>query len=148
MLPAALTGTWTSSFPGPAPPAAAPIRSSCLRLAGQPASRGRWGLPPANGLPSTVVMAITSLVDDESHISSAASASALGTGRTTRGTPAIDAEVDLGTTGDAYLLQARLNVSLPGVERELAQALVDEAHQTCPYSKATRGNIDVEIKLV
>jgi lipoyl-dependent peroxiredoxin len=39
-------------------------------------------------------------------------------------------------------------VSLPGVERELAQALVDEAHQTCPYSKATRGNIDVEIKLV
>ena len=61
---------------------------------------------------------------------------------------AIDAEVDLGTTGGGYLLQARLNVSLPGVERELAQALVDEAHQTCPYSKATRGNIDVEIKLV
>src|SRR5258706_5246015 len=43
---------------------------------------------------------------------------------------AIDAEVDLGTTGGAYLLQARLNVTLPGVERELAQALVDEAHQT------------------
>jgi Ohr subfamily peroxiredoxin len=61
---------------------------------------------------------------------------------------AIDAEVDLGTTGGGYLLQARLNVSLPGVERELAQALVDDAHQTCPYSKATRGNIDVEIKLV
>jgi lipoyl-dependent peroxiredoxin len=34
------------------------------------------------------------------------------------------------------------------VERELAQTLVDDAHQTCPYSKATRGNIDVEIKLV
>src|SRR5258705_3153645 len=61
---------------------------------------------------------------------------------------AIDPEVDLGTTGGGYLLQARLNVSLPGVERELAQALVDDAHQTCPYSKATRGNIDVEIKLV
>ena len=61
---------------------------------------------------------------------------------------AIDAEVDLGTTGGGYLLQARLNVSLPGVERALAQALVDDAHQTCPYSKATRGNIDVEIKLV
>jgi Ohr subfamily peroxiredoxin len=61
---------------------------------------------------------------------------------------AIDAEVDLGTTGGGYLLQARLNVSLPGVERELAQALVDEAHQTCPYSKATRGNINVEIRLV
>jgi len=61
---------------------------------------------------------------------------------------AIDAEVDLGTTGGGYLLQARLNVSLPGVERELAQALVDDAHQTCPYSKATRGNINVEIRLV
>jgi lipoyl-dependent peroxiredoxin len=61
---------------------------------------------------------------------------------------AIDAEVDLGTNGDAYLLQARLNVSLPGVDREIAQALVDAAHQTCPYSKATRGNIDVTINLV
>ena len=61
---------------------------------------------------------------------------------------AIDAEVDLCQTGGAYFLQARLNVSLPGVEREVAQALVDEAHQTCPYSKATRGNIDVAINLV
>jgi lipoyl-dependent peroxiredoxin len=61
---------------------------------------------------------------------------------------AVDAEVDLGTTGGAYFLQARLNVSLPGVEREVAQALVDAAHQTCPYSKATRGNIDVAINLV
>ena len=51
-------------------------------------------------------------------------------------------------SGDAYFLQARLNVSLPGVEREVAQALTDEAHQTCPYSKATRGNIDVVINLV
>ena len=61
---------------------------------------------------------------------------------------AIDAEVDLGTTEGAYLLQARLNVSLPGVEREVAQALVDAAHQTCPYSKATRGNIGVTINLI
>ncbi len=61
---------------------------------------------------------------------------------------AIDAEVDLGMTGDAYLLQARLNVSLPGLDRETAQAIVDKAHQTCPYSKAIRGNIDVVIKLV
>jgi osmotically inducible protein OsmC len=60
---------------------------------------------------------------------------------------AIDAEVDLGTTDGACSLQARLDVSLSGVERELAQALVDKAHQTCPYSKATRGNIDVEIDL-
>jgi lipoyl-dependent peroxiredoxin len=61
---------------------------------------------------------------------------------------AIDAEVDLCLTGDAYTLQARLNVSLPGLERKVAQALTDAAHQTCPYSKATRGNIDVVINLV
>ncbi len=61
---------------------------------------------------------------------------------------AVDAEVDLGTTDGAYFLQARLNVSLPGIERHVAQALVDAAHQTCPYSKATRGNIDVVINVV
>ena len=61
---------------------------------------------------------------------------------------AVDAEVDLGTAAGEYLLQARLNVRLPGVERGVARALVDAAHQTCPYSKATRGNIDVEINLV
>ena len=61
---------------------------------------------------------------------------------------AIDAEVDLCQTDGAYFLQARLNVSLPGLEREVAQALADAAHQTCPYSKATRGNIDVVINLV
>ena len=56
---------------------------------------------------------------------------------------AIDAEVDLGTSGATYGLAARLNVSLPGMEREAAQALVDAAHEVCPYSRATRGNIDV-----
>lgn len=61
---------------------------------------------------------------------------------------AVDAEVDLGTTEGAYFLQARLKVSLPGLDRELAQAIIEEAHQTCPYSKATRGNIDVELALV
>ncbi|SHM44857.1 organic hydroperoxide resistance protein [Mucilaginibacter sp. OK098] len=61
---------------------------------------------------------------------------------------AVDTEVDLALTGDAYALQARLNISLPGLEREVAQALADAAHQTCPYSKATRGNIDVVINLV
>jgi Ohr subfamily peroxiredoxin len=61
---------------------------------------------------------------------------------------AIDAEVDLCGTGGEWFLRARLNVSLPGVEREVAQALVDAAHQTCPYSKATRGNIDVAINVV
>ena len=61
---------------------------------------------------------------------------------------AIDAEVDLCLTDGAYFLQARLNVSLPGLEREAAQALTDAAHQTCPYSKAIRGNVDVVINLV
>ena len=61
---------------------------------------------------------------------------------------AIDAEVDLGTNDGGYLLRARLNISLPGLDREVAQGLVDAAHQVCPYSKATRGNIDVTINLV
>ncbi|MBW9118252.1 organic hydroperoxide resistance protein [Rhizobium cauense] len=61
---------------------------------------------------------------------------------------AVDAEVDLGQTDGSYFLQARLNVSLPGIERELARVLVEEAHQTCPYSKATRGNINVELNVV
>lgn len=61
---------------------------------------------------------------------------------------AVDAEVDLGTTDDAYFLQARLNVSLPGLDREIALAVIEGAHQTCPYSKATRGNIGVTIALV
>lgn len=60
---------------------------------------------------------------------------------------AVDAEVDLGTTNDAFFLQARLNISLPGLDRAVAQSLVDAAHQICPYSKATRGNIDVTLSL-
>jgi osmotically inducible protein OsmC len=61
---------------------------------------------------------------------------------------AIDAEVDLHLADSGYFLSTRLNISLPGIEREVAQGLVDEADQTCPYSKATRGNIDVTIKLI
>lgn len=61
---------------------------------------------------------------------------------------AIDAEVDLVAEAGAYRLQARLNVSLPGLDRDVALALTEAAHQTCPYSKATHGNIDVVITLV
>jgi lipoyl-dependent peroxiredoxin len=61
---------------------------------------------------------------------------------------AIDAEVDVGTTHTAYGVAARLNVSLPGMEREVAQRLVEATDQLCPYSNATRGNINVAIKLV
>lgn len=60
----------------------------------------------------------------------------------------VNAEVDLGSGMGGYFLQARLDVSIPGLDREVAQGLVDAAHQTCPYSKATRGNIDVTLRLV
>jgi Ohr subfamily peroxiredoxin len=61
---------------------------------------------------------------------------------------AVDAEVDLGTNDGGYLIQARLNVSLPGVDADTAQKLVDGAHLQCPYSKATHGNIGVETTYV
>jgi Ohr subfamily peroxiredoxin len=61
---------------------------------------------------------------------------------------AIDAEVDLGTGHGNFALAARLNVSLPRVDPKVARELVDAAHQQCPYSRATRGNIDVAINLV
>jgi len=61
----------------------------------------------------------------------------------------INAEVDLTLSpANGYTLQARLNISIPDVDREIAQQLVDAAHQTCPYSKAIRGNVDVEINLI
>jgi lipoyl-dependent peroxiredoxin len=61
---------------------------------------------------------------------------------------AIDAEIDLILDEDAYSLRARLNISLPGLDRDIARDLVDEAHRTCPYSKAVRGNLDVTVGLV
>ncbi len=59
----------------------------------------------------------------------------------------VDAEVDLGTTGGEFFLQARLSVSLPGIDRPIAQTIIEDAHKICPYSKATRGNIDVTLML-
>jgi len=62
---------------------------------------------------------------------------------------AIDAEIDLCNSGDFYFLRARLNVNLPGLEREVAQAIVDATHgETCAYSNATRGNIEVTLNVV
>ena len=61
---------------------------------------------------------------------------------------AVDAEVDLCLEDGAYFLQARLDVSLPGMDHAAAQALVAVGHEICPYSKATRGNIDVTVRLV
>ena len=61
---------------------------------------------------------------------------------------AIDAEVDLHLDGGEYFLSARLNVSIPGLERSIAQGLVEDAERICPYSKATSGNIAVTYKVV
>ena len=61
---------------------------------------------------------------------------------------AIDTEVDLGTADGGYLLQARLNVSLPGIDPQVAQTLADGAHLECPYSKATHGNINVVTNVI
>ena len=61
---------------------------------------------------------------------------------------AIDAEIDLNLADDGFFLRARLNVSVPGVDRDVAKRIVEAAHQICPYSKATRGNIDVVINVV
>lgn len=60
----------------------------------------------------------------------------------------VDAEVDLGMTGEAYLLQARLFVNLPGLDHSTAEQLIELAHQTCPYSKATRGNIIISTTII
>jgi Ohr subfamily peroxiredoxin len=60
----------------------------------------------------------------------------------------IDAEIDLNQPDGAFFLRARLEVSVPGIEREQAQALIDTAHTICPYSKAVHGNIDVTTMLV
>jgi osmotically inducible protein OsmC len=61
---------------------------------------------------------------------------------------AIDAEIDLVLDDGAYSLRARLNVSLPGLDRQIARGIIDEAHQTCPYSKAVRGNVEVTVALI
>jgi lipoyl-dependent peroxiredoxin len=61
---------------------------------------------------------------------------------------AIDAEVDLCLDQNAYFLRGRLHVSLPGLDPDVARELIESGHRTCPYSKATRGNIDVRITLV
>jgi len=61
---------------------------------------------------------------------------------------AIDAEIDLNSGADGFFLRARLNVSLPGVDRETAEAIVAEAHKVCPYSKALSGSIDITLNVV
>ncbi|WP_231731919.1 organic hydroperoxide resistance protein [Rheinheimera sp. EpRS3] len=61
---------------------------------------------------------------------------------------AVDAEIDLGLTNNAFFLQVRLNISLPGLDPLLANQLTEKAHQICPYSKATRDNVAVTLRLL
>ena len=61
---------------------------------------------------------------------------------------AVDAEINLNNAEGGFFLTAKLNVSLPGLDREVAEDLLQDAHEICPYSKATHGNIAVETNLV
>jgi len=61
---------------------------------------------------------------------------------------AVDAQIDLHLDGMEFFLSARLDVTMPGVDRNVATELIQAAHGICPYSKATRGNITVETNLV
>jgi lipoyl-dependent peroxiredoxin len=65
----------------------------------------------------------------------------------TTGTVSVTTKVTLGTIGGGYGLAVELEASLPDLPREQAEALVQAAHQVCPYSNATRGNIEVSVKL-
>jgi Ohr subfamily peroxiredoxin len=60
----------------------------------------------------------------------------------------IDAEVDLHLgEEEGFFLSARLNVSIPGLSEDVAQVLIEKAHETCPYSKMAKGGIDVSVNL-
>lgn len=65
----------------------------------------------------------------------------------TTGPVSVTAKVTLGSVGAGYGIAADLEVSMPELPREQAEALVQAAHQVCPYSNATRGNIEVTVKL-
>jgi Ohr subfamily peroxiredoxin len=60
---------------------------------------------------------------------------------------AIDASIDIGPIPAGFGIAAKLVVSLPGMDRAVAQDLIDTAHKVCPYSNATRGNIVVDLSL-
>jgi lipoyl-dependent peroxiredoxin len=60
----------------------------------------------------------------------------------------IDAEVDLNRGDDGYSLSIRFNVRVPGVEHDAARAMLDQAYASCPYSKATLGNVRIAIHLL
>ncbi|GGC08615.1 osmotic/stress-like protein [Oxalicibacterium flavum] len=60
----------------------------------------------------------------------------------------VQGNVGIGQVPTGFAIEVELKISLPGLERDQAQALIDKAHIVCPYSNATRGNIDVTLTLV
>ena len=62
--------------------------------------------------------------------------------------PSVDTTIDVLVDGGEFFLRAKLDVSVPGLDRDIAQELVESAHAICPYSKAVKGNIEVEVNLV
>jgi Ohr subfamily peroxiredoxin len=60
----------------------------------------------------------------------------------------VAAAVGIGQQGQGFGLTVALEVTLPGLEHDAALALVEQAHQVCPYSNATRGNIEVSLSVV
>jgi Ohr subfamily peroxiredoxin len=60
----------------------------------------------------------------------------------------IDGAVGIGQIPNGFGIEVALNISLPGMDRAVAQGIIDKAHIVCPYSNATRGNIDVTLTLV
>jgi lipoyl-dependent peroxiredoxin len=63
------------------------------------------------------------------------------------GDSTVSAEVGIGPEGEAFGLVVTLIISIPALERERARELAEAAHQVCPYSRATRGNISVELRV-
>ena len=59
----------------------------------------------------------------------------------------IDAQVGIGSIPAGFGIKVAMTVSIPGMERAAAEKLVDAAHGVCPYSNATRGNIDVDLSV-
>jgi lipoyl-dependent peroxiredoxin len=59
----------------------------------------------------------------------------------------VTAQVGVGPEGDVYGLEVTLIISIPGLEQEKTRELAEAAHHRCPYSRATRGNISVELRV-
>ena len=60
----------------------------------------------------------------------------------------VDAQIDLNRDGNSFFLRASLNISLPGIDRAVAEELAAAAHGICPYSKAVHGNIEVTTTII